>query len=307
MQKTVVVTGASSQLGVFLLPRLRTAGYCVVAVSRQAPLLPLETAPGVTWMQPEYTKSQGFANAFERSAGSSFLVSCGPLGLARELIITGTEISRVIAFSTSSVLTKNDSANRKETELVIYIARQENRLQETCRERGLPLLLLRPTLIYGCGLDSNISLLRKLGERYAFIPVAVNGNGLRQPVHADDLASLAVSALEEDDPVDIESEVCGGTTLSYREMAERVAASCNKRARLLALPAGLLAAAVGMLSFLPPWKGLNAEMVHRQCQNLVFDDSALREALNHHPRPFKPAARDFSVPEYAKILQLPEK
>lgn len=305
MQKTVVVTGASSQLGVFLLPRLRTAGYRVMAVSRQAPLFPLETAPGVTWIQPGYAKSQEFANAFERSAMPFFLVSCGPLGLARELIITGTEISRVIAFSTSSVFIKNDSANRKETELVDKITRQESRLQETCRERRLALLLLRPTLIYGCGLDSNISLLRKLGERSGFIPVASNGHGLRQPVHADDLAGLAVSALEVAVPVDIESEVCGGTTLSYREMAERVAASCNSRARLLTLPAGLLAAAVGMLSLLPPWKGLNAEMVHRQRQNLVFDDSALREALNYLPRAFQPTSQDFEVPNHARRLQLP--
>ena len=50
-QNVVCVTGASSQLGVFLLPRLRIAGFRVQALSRSAPLRPLEVAPGVTWMK----------------------------------------------------------------------------------------------------------------------------------------------------------------------------------------------------------------------------------------------------------------
>ncbi len=37
MRETVFVTGASSQLGVFLLPRLSAAGFRVLAFSRKAP------------------------------------------------------------------------------------------------------------------------------------------------------------------------------------------------------------------------------------------------------------------------------
>ena len=53
MKESILVTGARNQLGVFLLPRLRTAGFRVLATSRKAPLNPLEVSPGVHWSSPE--------------------------------------------------------------------------------------------------------------------------------------------------------------------------------------------------------------------------------------------------------------
>ena len=47
-------------------------------------------------------------------------------------------------------------------------------------------------------------------------------------------------------------------------------------------------------------------MVRRQSENLVFDDSDLRRALDWFPRPFAPTAADFEVPAYARALQLRE-
>ena len=44
--RAVLVTGATSQIGVFLLPRLREAGYRVTAVSRRPPA---SDRSGVVW------------------------------------------------------------------------------------------------------------------------------------------------------------------------------------------------------------------------------------------------------------------
>jgi len=78
-----------------------------------------------------------------------------------------------------------------------------------------------------------------------------------------------------------------------------------RRVRLLTLPPGLMAAAIWSLSRLPGWRGLSTAMVRRQSENLVFDDSDLRQALDWSPRPFEPTAADFEVPDYARSLQLP--
>ena len=185
------------------------------------------------------------------------------------------------------------------------MAEDEQALQAACAERGIALLLLRPTLIYGCGMDRNVSVLADLARRFGMIPLAGPASGLRQPVHADDLALLAVLALQTDRPLDTVSAACGGSTLTYREMAGRVAALQPRPVRLPALPEGLMAALVRMLSLLRGGRGFNAEMVRRQNRDLVFDDSALRLALNWSPRPFEPHPEDFHVPDYAKALQLP--
>jgi nucleoside-diphosphate-sugar epimerase len=304
-QQMVMVTGASSQLGVFLLPRLLSAGFHVTALSRSGPQVPMRVVEGLSWAHPDFGVRNDDRPQSHAPASVNHLVSCGPIDLAIQLIDRHPRLQRAVAFSTSSVLSKEHSADNEERAHIATIGRDELLLKKLCKERNLPLLLLRPTLIYGCGRDRNISLLARTGSRLGVIPVSGNANGLRQPVHADDLAGLAVRALVNDKEIDLESEACGGSTLSYREMVEKIAASGGSRVRVLRLPASFLTAAIGALSLLPPWKGLNAEMIRRQSHDLVFDDFALRKVLNYDPRAFDPTLEDFKLPEYARKLQLP--
>jgi len=301
----VCVTGASSQLGVFLLPRLRQAGFRVLALGRDAPLRPLEVADGVTWMRTGLLADGERRDQVLRQPPPEQLVSCGPLELALRLVLRYPGLQRVVAFSSSSVLSKAASQDPEERRRMAAMAADEEALTAACAERGLPLLLLRPTLIYGCGMDRNVSLLAKLAGRFGVIPLAGPAGGLRQPVHADDLARLAVRALQSDPPLDAVSAASGGSTLSYREMALRIAALQPRRVRLLSVPERLMAALVRVLSLLPGTPSVNAEMVRRQSQDLVFDDKALRLALDWTPRPFDPHPEDFEVPEHCKSLQLP--
>lgn len=290
---TVAVTGASSQLGVFLLPRLQDAGYRVEAYSRRTDV-PVRMSRQLCWFPPRISA---------RSMGATALVSCGPLELAEAMVLANRELQRVIAFSTTSVSTKADSDNRAENLRMQLIRAAETRLIAACEANGVSLLLLRPTLIYGCGLDQNISLLARFGQRSGWIPVASNADGLRQPVHADDLAELAVRALQADLMPSLECAACGGSTLAYREMAARTA-ECFSGVRILSLPAVLFAWAVRLASVLPAYRGLNAEMVRRQSSDLVFDDTPLREQLGFEPRPFNPSPADFKISAECSELQL---
>lgn len=304
-RNVVCVTGASSQLGVFLLPRLRAAGFRVLALSRNAPLKPVEITDRLVWMRTSLLADGERRDQVVRQPMPDHLVSCGPLELALRLVLRYPGLQRVVAFSSSSVLSKADSNNRDERRRMAAMAADEEALTAACAERALPLLLLRPTLIYGCGMDRNVSVLAGLAQRFGVVPLAGQAAGLRQPVHADDLAMLAVSALLVDRPLDAISPACGGETLSYREMAARIAGLQPKRARLLGLPESLLVALVGILSSIRVLQGANAEMVRRQNQDLVFDDSALRLALEWNPRSFEPGPADFEIPEHCRALQLP--
>jgi nucleoside-diphosphate-sugar epimerase len=305
MTDSVLVTGASSQLGVFALPRLQAAGFSVLALSRRAPPSAMEVAERVRWQHPGPLPGQ--SSDIERlPAGSAqHLLSCGPLDLAISLVSKQTGLKRLVAFSTSSILTKAGSVNLAESEYMAEIREQELRLKELCDERGIFLVLLRPTLIYGCGLDRNISTLARFGRRFGFIPLAGEAQGLRQPVHADDLAAVAVHALSIDHTTSLESVACGGSTLSYHQMVQKIAAACGESVRTRTLPTWMLAVAVRAASLLPAFRTFNTEMVYRQSRDMVFNDTALREALNYQPRPFEPTAADFEVPEEAQKLQLP--
>ena len=304
-QNVVCVAGASSQLGVFLLPQLRSAGFRVQALSRSAPLRPLDVAPGVTLLKTSFLADGERRDQVLQLPPPDYLVSAAPLELALRLVLRHPGLQRVVAFSSSSVLSKADSNDRSERRLMRSLAAGEEALVAACSERGISLLLLRPTMIYGCGMDRNVSRLAAMARRHGVIPLAGAASGLRQPVHAEDLADLAVRALRTSAGLDTVSPACGGDSLTYREMAQRIAAAVPRRVRLLSLPVGVMVALLRVRALLSGPDGINAEMVRRQNRDLVFDDSALRRSLDWSPRPFRPTPADFEIPQHAQALQLP--
>lgn len=293
--RNVTVTGARSQLGVFLLPRLLMDGHRVSAVSREVADAPVAVTEDLEWVSPGMIEG-------DRPA---CLVSCGPIELAFELVSSGRVVDKAVVFSTSSIRTKAASADRAERTKVERIAGDEERLKELCERKGIALALIRPTLVYGCGLDANVSLLLRLGEKTGLIPVSGRAEGLRQPVHAGDLAELATRILRTDFGGFYAGEAAGGSTLSYRAMAKQVAPCGSRRIRVLGLPKGLFAGLVRVAGLFGPWPDINPEMVHRQSRDLVFDDSAFRRRFGWNPRPFEPTASDFHIPPELQKYRYP--
>ena len=77
----VLVGGASSQIGVFLLPALLKAGYCVRALSRRVDGT-VDLGDGLVWSCPDRERGAATARA-EASGQPRLLVSAGPLVVDR--------------------------------------------------------------------------------------------------------------------------------------------------------------------------------------------------------------------------------
>ena len=235
----------------------------------------------------------------------TMLISCGPVGVASKAVELCPHLERVVVFSTSSVFSKASSPDGSENRLIADILARETQLKALCSDRGLALAVFRPTLIYGCGLDRNISLLAAWIRRLGWLPLAGQATGLRQPVHADDLAGLAVNALLADKPVNLDSPACGGSTLTYRQMAELIFDALDKPRRILSLPPRLMVALLSLVRLFSRLRGVNRQMIRRQNIDLVFDDSALKEYLDYQPRPFRPSTSDFEIPTEFGKYRLP--
>tara|TARA_B100000674_G_scaffold230892_1_gene189972 strand:+ start:27513 stop:28406 length:894 start_codon:yes stop_codon:yes gene_type:complete len=107
-------------------------------------------------------------------------------------------IRGVIACSSSSVITKRFSANRFDRELVHRLSSAEDSLLSLCRTLHVPCHILQPTLIYGKSGpygDRNLSKILKLLRWLPFIPIP-SDTGLRQPIHASQLAAVALHIAE---------------------------------------------------------------------------------------------------------------
>ena len=102
----VLLTGASSQIGIFAIPRLVDAGFRVFAVNRKGKPEFMPNFETVEWLNE--------ADALEATKDCQYLLSAGPLELALKFLRVNNKINRVVAFSSSSVETKQESANPAE-------------------------------------------------------------------------------------------------------------------------------------------------------------------------------------------------
>ena len=286
----VLLTGASSQIGVFVIPRLVHAGFRVLAVSRKGKPDGFRSFDQVEWLNA--------AEALDVVDRCQYLLSAGPLDLALKFLSSSKHFQKAVVFSSSSVETKQRSDNRAERSEIQGMLVVESKLKSVAENFGSKLVIFRPTLIYGCGLDTNISRLAAWINRFGFIPVNGKATGLRQPVHADDLAQASVTAMLSEEDLPGVMNLCGGETLSYSEMVCRIFAAFGKPARLVRLPQWLFALLIKLAGLFKSGRDINSEMVRRQRIDLVFDDQKARQLLNYDPRPFAPLARDFSLPDF---------
>jgi len=300
----VLVLGASSQVGWFLLPRLIAAGARPVALSRAGQPRGFPDFEAVHWVNPGQLP--------DRHNTISHLVSAGPLPLALDVARDLTNLRSMSLTSSSSVLSKSNSPNVAERDMMASIASAEQALQELAVARGRPLMILRPTLLYGAGMDRTVSSLARLIARFGVMPISTRAGGMRQPLHVDDLAQALVAGLSHGhtalqtgrETPPLVSALCGGETLDYRAMVRRIFQALDRPPRFLPISPKLLAPALDALSRIGLAAGVNGEMVRRQAVNLVFDDQVLRTTLGLSPRRFAPAAQDFKQPLPERLQRL---
>jgi nucleoside-diphosphate-sugar epimerase len=293
----VILLGATGQIGIFTIPRLLAAGFEVMAVSRQAKPGWYPDFENVHWVRPEALHSGVMADAGR-------LISAGPINVATDIVEQCRHLERAVVFSTSSVFSKLESHDRKEKKSMQKIVMDEARLSAACESHGITLSLFRPTLIYGCGLDSNVSWLARWIRKFGFMPVAGEAKGLRQPVHADDLAQAAVTTLASESALALDVPLCGGSMLSFREMVEKIFDALDRPARIVRLPGGLFTALTYLGRLHPRLSGVRPEMVRREARDLVFDDTTPRKVLGYSPRPFEPGPNDLRLPDPAFLRGL---
>lgn len=271
---TVLVFGGSSQIGHFLLPRLLARGEQVAALSRH----PRPAQAGLTWLQG------ALPDPLPSLPPLSAVISFGPLQPLADWLAQvdlGTA-PRVIATSSMSAETKRDSRVPAEREISRQLRAGEQALATACERHGCAWTVLRPTLVYGAGLDKSLTPMARRAMRARVFPLP-SGRGLRQPVHADDIAQAVLAALDCSASAGRILPIGGGERLRSGEMFARVRRSLPRATLPLPLPAWLQQ--LGQRA-VPALRG----PLSRLDSDLIADNSELQCLLGIHPRPFQPEA-----------------
>ena len=242
-----------------------------------------------------------------RPAGSpgtpALWISFGPIWLlapfleqlAREYPERLAGLRGLMACSSSSAITKRFAANRFDRELVAHLSGAEDQLLATCRYLQLQCCILQPTLIYGQAgpyNDRNLSKLLQLLQRMPCLPLPAE-SGLRQPIHASQLAAVALHVAEQlsrygCDPSLPERITLGGDiTLPYSSMISALqqaqpAEDPARRCRLLPIPNRLFFSLAAPILLRSP-KAFEA--VLRMGANLSGFTPA-HQLLGREPQPF---------------------
>ena len=279
-----LVVGGSGAVGRFLLRALAERGQATWALSRDPPP---DWARG--WHAIEWRRG-ALADAAELIACAPVLLSAGPLDALADACAAQPPPpgARVVALSSLSILWKAASPDPEERRLAQCLVRAEQRLATACSAASLQ--LLRAGLIWGAGVDRSLSALLRLARRWGGLPWPQAARGLRQPVHAADLAQALLIAAVRPETTPHALHLPGPDALPFDRMLDRMLAAAAPTLQRWPLPCPRWAAVLA-------WRCAGR---HRSTLTPLLrafnDQSAAADdwrRLNLQPRGFDPTPMDF--------------
>lgn len=279
--------GATSLVGECLIPRLIEDGRRVFAYSRTAPDRASEA--GLTWLRP----GEPPPSHAEAIPITDWLCVAPIWTLPGHFsMLERHGARRVVALSSTSRFSKINASDAAENATATRLAESEKALQQWAERKGIEWIILRPTLIYGRGRDKNITEIARFVSRFGFFPLLGKAEGRRQPIHAEDVATVCASALRAAHVANRAYDISGGETLTYRDMVMRVFASLRRPPRMVTVPLAVFRLAVVCLRLFPRYRHWSAAMAERMNVDLLFDHADAARDMGFSPRPFRLAPDD---------------
>jgi len=273
-----LVIGATGIVGSYIVQHLVAAGERPQALSRSA-----HSEDHINWIQGDLAAPAALPT------GACETVYCtADVGLLADALphLDRSALKRIVVFTSTSIVTKMESEIAAEREHLRRLADGEQRLIAACENYGIGWTILRPTIIYCEGRDGNVSRLARLIQKFGFLPLMGSGAGLRQPVHAEDLAIGAIQAAASANAVNKTYALPGGEIVSYREMVGRIFDALGRPRRIVSAPPFVWRMAFALAK--PFFPGANAAMGNRMAKDMVFDGAPAVADFGWQPRGFRP-------------------
>lgn len=191
---------------------------------------------------------------------------------------------RIVAFGSTSMLTKTSTKSNYEQGIVEQLKAAETKVVEiTAAEKG-QLTLLRPTMIYGVGLDANLTRMADVIRRFGALPIHGAASGIRQPVQAQDLATAALDVIDKPETFGKAYNLGGGQALSYFSMVTALFTYLGKKPRIFRIP--FMVPLLNTMGKVYQLGHINGEIALRMNQDMVFDVQEAAADFSYRPQGF---------------------
>ena len=277
--RQLLVFGASGSVGRFFLSAMVARDENVVAVSRESKH---SSSENLTWLQRDLCGDCADLPPAE------IIVSLGPLDAFAAWFerYRPNGCRRVIVLSSMSAISKRGSPDAVERGLAATLESAESRLIASAQSRGIEWTIFRPTLIYGAGTDQSLAPIARFALRRRMMPIPLGRTGLRQPIHADDLARACIAAIDREKTFGVVYPLGGGERLRFDAMLNRLRHALPKRSIAIPIPIALLS----VLTPLAPYLGfakIGVGALRRLREDLVADNARAIADFGFAPRDFR--------------------
>ena len=281
---TLLITGASSLVGKYLQDVVNPQ-WSVVLVSRHRPV---HLRPQFQWQPLDLERDELTA------LRADTVIHLAPLPLIAKHIaaLRSIGVTRLVAIGTTSRFTKMHSDAPADRKIVSDQAQAENTIAEHCERQQIAWTVLRPTLVYDGRLDKNVAAIARFIRRFGFFPVVGAARGLRQPLHARDLAAACLAVLDNHKTWNKAYNLAGAERLTYWAILERIFVALGRRPRIIQVPHWAVRGALRLVALHPRYRYLTPAMADRMNQDMVFEVSDAQRDFGFSPRPFQPEFGD---------------
>ena len=271
--RDIILTGAKGVVGKPLHKAMLDQGYDVLPMSRKA--------------SDRYIRWDMSRSPLPDEYNPRFMINCAPIwclvGQIEHLAQRG--LKRLIAFSSTSVLTKRQSKTEAERQVTKKILAAETELMSVCKAYNVDLTLIRPTMIYGLGQDQSIFKMAKFINEWGFTVVGGSGAGLRQPVHTLDLVEACLKFIQNPNSYNKIYNLAGPKPMTNRDMMALIAKAVGKASPIISIPIPILRLGLSALNFRSKFR-YTPEMADRMMQDLSFDITPAVVDFGYDPQPF---------------------
>jgi nucleoside-diphosphate-sugar epimerase len=303
----IALTGAAGLVGQNLIPRLKARGYSdIVAVDKH----PANTAilrqlhPDVTVIEANLATADGWQAAV--ADADVVILAHAQIGGLDEAAFTANNVTateRVIdAMRVKKPYVVHLSSSVVESAADDWYVRSKDVQERLVVASGLPLVVLRPTLMFGWFDRKHLGWLARFMQKAPAFPIPGSGRYLRQPLYAGDFCDIIMACIAQR-PTGQTYNITGLERTDYIDLIRAVKEACGARAPIVRIPYGLFWLLLHVYSLVDRDPPFTTKQLEALVTPDVFEVIDWPGIFGVAPTPLKRAlAETYRHPEYSQIV-----